>query len=451
MKYLVLLFQLIRSKNMKKKSPERIRKIQEKRLTKLLKYVYHNSAYYHNLFTKAGISEKNIGKSKLQSIPVTDKKTFFENFDAIVTQNDITQEEIREFDRREKTRESKFKNKYHIVHSSGSTGIPSFFLYDEKAWNSMLVGILRAALWDMGSVALMKHLIEKPRLVFIAATDGRYGGTMAVGDGVGGLGIDQIHLDIKMPMSKWIAELKRFKPNVIVGYPTAIKILCELIEKNELQLSPILVVSCGEFLGSGIRQYIEKIMGTSVINLYGASESLALGVESSQKNGMVLFDDMNVVEVMEDAIYITSLYNFAQPLIRYKLTDQLELMPAKEGDDCPFTRAEKFLGRNEDILWFTDSAGKKEFLHPLAIEGFCEEGLLDYQFVQDGISSFRMIAESSDETKKDKIRNKITKEMRIILSEKGLDYVAFSIEFTDNILADKKTGKKPLILKEKQR
>ena len=62
-----------------------------------------------------------------------------------------------------------------------------------------------------------------------------------------------------------------------------------------------------------------------------------------------------------------------------------------------------------------------------------------------------MIAESSDETKKDKIRNKITKEMRIILSEKGLDYVAFSIEFTDNILADKKTGKKPLILKEKQR
>ena len=107
---------------------------------------------------------------------------------------------------------------------------------------------------------------------------------------------------------------------------------------------------------------------------------------------MLLFDDLNVVEAIDGEMYLTSLYNFAQPLIRYKISDSLTLaQPTKES---PFTRAVGLLGRCEDMLWFEDGFGHRDFLHPLAIEGFCGEGLRDYQFQQTCRDSFVMIAES---------------------------------------------------------
>ena len=53
-------------------------------------------------------------------------------------------------------------------------------------------------------------------------------------------------------------------------------------------------------------------------SIYGASESLALGVETSHAEGMYLFDDLNYIEVENGAMYLTSLYNYVQPLIRYR-------------------------------------------------------------------------------------------------------------------------------------
>ena len=61
---------------------------------------------------------------------------------------------------------------------------PGYFVYDEDAWNQMLLGIIRAALWDMSMPQILRLLIKRPRIVYIAATDGRYGGAMAVGDGI---------------------------------------------------------------------------------------------------------------------------------------------------------------------------------------------------------------------------------------------------------------------------
>lgn len=171
-----------------------------------------------------------------------------------------------------------------------------------------------------------------------------------------------------------------------------------------------------------------------------------MGVEMNAEDGMLLFDDMNFIEVESGVMYLTCLYNFAQPLIRYRISDSLVLKAAEEGSPYPFTRAVGLLGRNEDILWFEDGSGNKEFLHPLAIEGFCMEGLLDYQFRQAGKDAFEMYAEISGSVSKEAIRTEMLEQMRQILLEKNLDYVQFYVVFVDEILPDPRTGKKPLIL-----
>lgn len=426
---------------------EEIQAMQNYKLRKMLHYAWENSEFYRKTFETAGITQDQLDTLPLSAFPTIDKKIVMENFDELVTISDITQERLREFDgANQEDKEDSLKG-YHIVHSSGSTEKPSYFLYDEMAWYQMLLGIIRAALWDMNMVQILKLLIKRPKVIYIAATDGNYGGAMAVGDGIEGVGAKKMYLDIKTPLSEWIESIRKFKPNIIIGYPSAIKILADLVEEGKLSLSVVRVISCGEPLAAGLRTFLEKTFRCPVVNIYGASESLALGVETGKEEGIILFDDLNIIEVENGEMFLTSLYNFEQPLIRYKISDRLVLKEPME--KSPFARAEIVLGRNEDLLWFEDVNGNRDFLHPLSIEGFCVEGLKDYQFKQVSKDSFVMLAEIVADEKELAIALELNDLLKQILEEKNLSYVTFKVEFVKEILPCSKTGKKPLVVVKK--
>lgn len=446
MSYIKTLRDFYRLKSNVKRSREEIKELQNQRLRKLLHYAWEHSAYYRRTFEQAGIREKELYTLPLSRFPTIDKKTLLEYFNELVTVPGLTQEGIRAFDAEGPADRRPYLGKYHVVHSSGSTGKPGYFVYDEAAWNEMLLGIIRGALWDMSMGEVAKLLLKRPRIVYIAATDGRYGGAMAVGDGIDGIGARQLYLDINVPLDEWIIKLREFKPNIVIGYPSAVKILGELIERGAVSLDVRRVISCGEPLGASLRNYMETVFACDVINIYAASESLCLGVETGSTGGMLLFDDMNVIEVEQGKMYLTCLYNFAQPLIRYEITDSLTVKEAPEGGRYPFRTAAGLLGRNEDILWFEDGAGHREFLHPLAIEGFCVEGLKDYQFSQAGKDVFEMEAEIALPELKEPIKKEMLRRMREILQEKRLGYVQFYVSFVDEIRADQETGKKRLVV-----
>lgn len=440
------LWQLYQLKRNVQKSKSEMKALQERKLRQMLRYAYDHSAYYKRSFAEAGIGPQDLDALPLPCFPTIDKKTLLSHFDELVTVSDLTQEGIRAFDENGAVDRKPYLGKYHVVHSSGSTGKPGYFAYDNAAWEYMLLGITRAALWDMSMGEIIKLLLSRPRIVYIAATDGRYGGAMAVGDGIDGVGARQMYLDINAPLEEWISKLRTFKPNIVIGYPSAIKVLGELISDGQISLHVLRVISCGEPLGASLRNYFESVFQAEVINIYAASESLALGVETHTSGGMLLFDDMNVIEMENGKMYLTSLYNFAQPLIRYEITDRLTIKEAPNNGKYPFQVATGLLGRSEDILWFENDNGKQEFLHPLAIEGFCIDGLMDYQFRQTSRDTFEMDAEISSPEYQESVRQEMLRQMKHILREKGLGFVQFYVNFVDEIKADPKTGKKRLIL-----
>lgn len=53
---------------------------------------------------------------------------------------------------------------------------------------------------------IIRLLVQKPRIMYIAATDGRYGGAMAVGDGIDGIGARQMQLNVNTPLEEWKKE-----------------------------------------------------------------------------------------------------------------------------------------------------------------------------------------------------------------------------------------------------
>ncbi len=443
MNYAKVLLDLYRLKRNEKKSSAQMKAVQDKKLRRLLHFVWEHSEYYHHAFAEAGITKDQISELPLSAFPSIDKGILMEHFDELVTVPGLKQAELRKFDKEEGMENQTFQN-CHVVHSSGSTGIPGYFIYDEDAWNQMLLGIIRGALWNMTMPQIIKLLIGRPKILYIAATDGRYGGAMAVGDGIRGVGASQKYLDINTPLEEWVEITSAFRPDIIIGYSSAIKILGELVEQGKVQVEVKRVISCGEPLTLGLRRFLEKVFRTQVVNFYGASESLALGVETGHEEGMVLFDDLNLIEVENGTMYLTSLYNFAQPLIRYRISDHLALKEPLAGS--PFTRAEILLGRDGDILWFEDGKGGRDFLHPLAVEGFCVEGLKDYQFRQIDKTAFEMLAEVTDFNRKKGVRLEVLEKMKGILAEKRLAHVQFYVRFVDEIMPDRSTGKKQLIL-----
>ena len=145
-------------------------------------------------------------------------------------------------------------------------------------------------------------------------------------------------------------------------------------------------------------------------------------------------------------MYLTCLYNFAQPLIRYHISDHLVLRETEQDSSCSFSKADVLLCRNEDVLWFETKGGHMEYLHPLSIEGLCIEGLLDYQFRQISKSSFEMIAEISLLSVEEKVESEIEQQMKVLLLKNGLEDIQFSIRFVTKIMPDANTGKKLLIV-----
>lgn len=133
MNYIKTIFDLWQLKRNEKKTVEEISSLQTKKLKRLLHYAYEHSAYYRSSFERAGITAEMIDNTPLSAFPVMDKSALMSRFEEIVTVSDLTQEEIRGFDEKEATGKKLFQDKYHIVHSSGSTGAPKYFVYDESA------------------------------------------------------------------------------------------------------------------------------------------------------------------------------------------------------------------------------------------------------------------------------------------------------------------------------
>lgn len=447
MNYLCVLWQLHQQKQNTKKTRQQIRSLQKRRLDKLLTFAYAHSPYYRKAFEAAGITAQSITKTPLSKFPTLNKEQLMANFDELVTDRALKQKRLLRFGERSPDGSRVYRGKYHVVHSSGSTGTPRYFVYDNAAWEQMLIGIIRGALWDLSMTEILKLLAGKPRILYIAATDGRYGGAMAVSDGIDGVRAEQRFLDINTPLTEWLDTVRDLKPNILIGYPSAIKMLAELMRSHKASLKMKRIISCGEPLSPGLRHYLETTFKSPVLNFYGASESLALGVEQNANEGMLLFDDLNIIEVIGGEMYLTCLYNFAQPLIRYHISDRLVLRKPKHCDKCSFTKADVLLCRNEDVLWFETENGRKEYLHPLSVEGLCAEGLVDYQFCQTSKNTFEMIAELTSPQLGERVSHEIKEQMRTVLCKNGLSDIGFSIRFVDKIMPDTNTGKKPLIIR----
>lgn len=154
------------------------------------------------------------------------------------------------------------------------------------------------------------------------------------------------------------------------------RLLAEEQVARHLHIAPHLVFTSSEVLTDDTRRRVEAAWGQRLFNQYAATESGGLAAECTEHQGLHLFEDLVLCEVVDrdnrpvppgvwgDKLLITVLFSRTQPLIRYELSDSVRLAAG----ECPCGRPHSLLdgiqGRVEDVIYLPGAAGSEVAVRP---------------------------------------------------------------------------------------
>jgi len=369
-------------------SPAELQAFQRRQLSLLVHYATEHSPFYRDLYERVPES----GAIDLKELPTVSKAEMMDNFDQFVTDPRVRLEQVEHHvEGRAFGGDNSFLGHYRVLSTSGSTGGRALFLYDHRAWRTSLAGFLRAATLQEGPARLPLHKMAAIVGPSPLHQSNRVAGSLDVG----------VFRMLRLPATSDIAELVRalnaFRPSVLTAYASIAALLADEQLEGRLDIHPATVSTTTELLTDEMRRRIRTAWGTEPFNLYAASETGVLAADCSHHRGLHLFDDLSIVEVVDETgmpvsarsrghkLLLTNLFNYTQPLIRYEISDMLTVA----SDPCPcgrpFGLIERIDGRNDDILYLIGRGGRRIPVHPVHLHAPFEDlaAVRQYKIVHD--------------------------------------------------------------------
>lgn len=355
----------------KKATPQQREAIQKGRLQALVAYARKNSPYYAKLYE--GLPEQ----FSLSDLPAVNKRQLMEHWDDWVTDRSVTLDQINDFLGDPDNIGRKWQGKYMVITTSGSTGNPLVMLCDDTVNNVM------------GAISASRSYARKEDMRAFIRRGGKSMGVFAEG----GFYLANSSIRARLLMMPWkkrqlgissalyptekiVAQLNKFQPAMLGGYPSNLELLIDEQNSGRLHISPVIVMTGGEHLSDDLRRRLSEAFHCYAQTSYACTEGGAVACECTRQH-LHLNDDWVIVEPVDsqgnpvpdgklaDKYLLTNLYNYTQPMIRYEVTDRIILHrePCPCGNPSPWLEIE---GRNDDVLTFSED-GKEIRVPPLAI------------------------------------------------------------------------------------
>lgn len=184
-------------------------------------------------------------------------------------------------------------------------------------------------------------------------------------------------------LSGYYKTLLKYKPHYLYGYVSVIEAFACYIKDNNLAPIPSLtsIITTAEVLTEHTRFAIQDTFGIKVFNEYGCGEVGSIAHECEHGKMHIMADNLYLeIDGDKDSgeIVVTDFFNYATPLIRYKIGDFATL----DHGDCECGRTLPILksihGRAYDLISTSDG----RILHPEAI-------MYIFESVQNGNGSFK--------------------------------------------------------------
>jgi len=402
--------------------------LRRERLARIVSYARQHSPYFRELY-------KNIGdKFRLSDLPPTNKRELMAHFDEWVTDRTVKLSDINEFMKYLDNIGRKFKGKYLVFTTSGSTGDPLVVLCDKNT-NNIMSGITTTRSFARKE-DLKAFLKSGSRTIGVFATGGFYLANSTVRSRLLAMPWKRKQMAVTsalLPISRIVDELNAFQPVMLGGYPTVLELLIDEQKSGRLNIRPVIIMTGGEYLSEELREKLSETFKCYVQTNYSCTEGGTIACECTERH-FHINDDWVIVEpvdrnnnpvpdgVQSDKILLTNLFNYTQPFIRYEVTDRVVMHhePCPCGNPSPWLTLE---GRTDDIATFVED-GKEIKIAPLAIYAVLKEtdNLRRFQVVVHRNNRIELRLIAKDEHDKEEVFEAASRALSKFLESHGIKH-----------------------------
>ncbi len=226
---------------------------------------------------------------------------------------------------------------YQIISTSGSTGSPFTFALSKEMLLAKRIAHQRMLAWyhlkrEDKEMKIGGSPISSMKKIYYLFRNKRFRDTY------------QLEEDY---LKKIIRQYNRFKPKILVGYPSAIFTICNYIisKKISVHQPEIMVTHAENFYEKYIESFRLAFPEAKHVNQYWATEA-NLGVTCPHGN-IHIDEDTVICEVINQdengigELVLTNLYSYDFPLIKYNIEDRVKI----SDKPCPCGRSTKIFER----------------------------------------------------------------------------------------------------------
>jgi len=335
-------------------------------LLRLRNYAYERSPFYQRF-------HKGLMDRPLAELPVLTKAMLMENFDDLVTDRTLHLENIRRFAKKGEVGQ-RFQDRYYVNATSGSSGHPGFFLFDESEWTFVLASFARGQEWS----GVRINLTRQQKMATVASISPWHMSSQVAAT-VKSWWRPSLRIPASQPISKSVEQLNAWQPEVLISYASMAGALADEQLAGRLQIHPKVVYVASEVLTSQTKQRAKEAWGDEPYNQYAATETAGIASEHLSCRHMHFYEDLVITEVVDEQyrpvpageygakILVTTLFSRTQPLIRYELNDSVRVSAEQHACALPFKVLESVQGRVEDSLMLPALSGGEVLIRPLVI------------------------------------------------------------------------------------
>ncbi len=362
-------------------SEEQFRLYQNRKLREHVRFAATNVPYYGELFKKEGIDPENIKTVEdIRKIPMLEK-------------NAVRESPFRFL------RGSRPASSWNKLFTSGTTGSPMPLFMSRESFTRSWSFVFRLREWaGMGDPIFPRRVQFTGKDIVPdkkAHKNGVYWRRNFPGNA---LLMSTTHLT-RESVPGYVEAMKRFSPELIDAYPSAVLVVGRVVESLGLQLPrPKAIITSAETLFTHERQEIESAFGCQVFNQYASSDTGAFICDCEHGN-LHVNPEFGICEVLnsqskpalpdeEGEIVATSFCNTEQVLIRYRIGDRAVAGPSSTcrcGRMMP--RIEAVTGRIDDTLFIPE----RGFIGRFDPVFKSLTGIYEAQIVQESLDLIRVI------------------------------------------------------------
>ncbi len=268
-------------------------------------------------------------------------------------------------------------------------------------------------------------------------------------------------LEATTRIEELVNELNAFQPEYLHTYSSIASLLAIEQHEGRLHIQPKVILAGAEVLTNDMIKNIREAWKILPFNTYSATEGV-FGVECTYHRGIHVFEDLGIVEVVDEQnrpvpdglpghkLLLTKLYQYTQPLIRYEISDMITI--SEETCPCrlPFRLISSIDGRSDDIIYLEGIKGGLVPVPPILFRSPMSalSEVREYQVIhkRNGIHiSLALRGDARQEKTGFRLKDRLKRKLESLL----IKCPEIHIEFVDGIERDsQKMGKVKLVKKD---